>query len=65
MILHQNDRLVLEREEKIVIFCVDNDNSIRELEIYALATMGLSASGFLNEAELFEALKKEVPELII
>lgn len=55
----------MEREEKIVIFCVDNDNSIRELEIYALATMGLSASGFLNETELFEALKKEVPELII
>ena len=52
-----------------MIFCVEDDTSIRDLMIYALKTSGYDACGFNDGAELFEALgtagESDLPELIM
>lgn len=48
-----------------MIYCVDDDNSIRELEVYTLEQTGYQAKGFIDGAELMEALETEIPELIV
>ncbi len=48
-----------------MIWCVDDDNTIREIEVYALQSTGFAAKGFADGAALFEALKTEKPELIV
>lgn len=48
-----------------MIFCVDDDNTIRDIEVYTLEQTGFEAKGFANAKELFEALEKEVPQLIL
>lgn len=48
-----------------MIYCVDDDNTIREIEVYTLTQTGFKAKGFSDSKELFEALKIEIPELIV
>ena len=48
-----------------MIWCVEDDPSIREIEVYALNSTGLEARGFADGAEFWEALEKEQPELVI
>ena len=48
-----------------MIWCVDDDSTIREIEVYTLTQMGLEARGFADGISMLEALKTEVPELII
>lgn len=48
-----------------MIFCVEDDNSIRELMIYTLNTAGFEAIGFSDGEALFEALRGSIPELIM
>lgn len=48
-----------------MIFCVEDEESIREIEIYTLTSMGYEAKGFQNGEELFAALKEERPQLIL
>lgn len=48
-----------------MIFCVDDENAIREIEVYTLKQTGFEAKGFSDSKELFEALKTEMPELIV
>lgn len=48
-----------------MIWCVEDDESIRDIEVYALNSMGFVAKGFENGKEFFEALKVEKPKLII
>ena len=50
-----------------MIFCVEDDISIRDLMIYALRTSGFEARGFNDGAELFEAIHNdnEKPQLIM
>ena len=48
-----------------MIWCVDDDNTIREIEVYALEQMGHKARGFVDGISMLEALKQEVPELIV
>lgn len=53
-----------------MIFCVEDDTSIRDLMIYALQTSGFEARGFNDGGELFAALAEaggsgEKPELIM
>lgn len=47
------------------IYCVEDDESIRELILYALKSGGFDAEGFENGAELFNALKQNPAELIL
>lgn len=48
-----------------MIFCVEDDNSIRELMLYTLQASGFAARGFEDGAALFAALEEESPELIL
>ncbi len=48
-----------------MIWCVDDDNTIREIEVYTLTQTGFEARGFADGVSVLEALKREKPELII
>ena len=48
-----------------MIFCVEDDNSIRDLMIYALSAAGFEAVGFSDGASFWAAMKKQRPELIM
>lgn len=48
-----------------MIYCLEDDQSIRDIEIYTLKQTGYEAVGFSNSADFFMALKKEKPELIL
>ena len=48
-----------------MIYCVEDDDNIREMVIYTLETTGLTARGFAEGAEFMEALAFDTPELIL
>lgn len=48
-----------------MIWCVDDDSTIREIEVYTLEQTGFEAKGFDSGVSMLEALKTETPELII
>lgn len=48
-----------------MIYLVEDDNSIRELVIYTLQTTGMSARGFATAKEFWEAMKMELPGLVL
>ena len=48
-----------------MIWIVDDDSTIRDIEVYTLNTTGFEAKGFPGGAAMFEALKSETPELIV
>ncbi|SEN86386.1 two-component system, OmpR family, alkaline phosphatase synthesis response regulator PhoP [Peptostreptococcus russellii] len=48
-----------------MIFCVEDDKSIRELIIYALKGQGLKVMGFESGEEMFEELKNIKPKLFL
>lgn len=48
-----------------MIWCVEDDASIRDIEVYALQSTGFEAEGFADGAELWEAVQKERPELVV
>ena len=47
-----------------MIFCVEDDNNIRDLLVYTLETTGFHAKGLADPLELWQALAQEEPELI-
>lgn len=48
-----------------MIFCVEDDESIRSLELYTLRSAGFEAEGFTDGDPFWEALRTERPELVI
>lgn len=48
-----------------MIWCVDDDNTIRDIEVYMLTQTGFDAKGFADGISMLEALKTEKPELIV
>ena len=48
-----------------MIWCVEDDASIRDIEVYALNSTGFSAEGFADGAAFWAALEKERPELVV
>ncbi|WP_122643526.1 winged helix-turn-helix domain-containing protein [Luxibacter massiliensis] len=48
-----------------MIYCVEDDDNIRELVIYTLETTGLKAQGFADGSAFMEALAFDTPELIL
>ena len=48
-----------------MIWCVEDDPSIREIEVYALNSTGLVARGFADGEEFWKALEGETPELVL
>ena len=47
-----------------MIYCVDDDSTIRDIEVYTLEQTGFKARGFAEDEGLFKALESEIPELI-
>ena len=48
-----------------MIYCVEDDSSIRELMLYALRASGFDAEGFCDGAGLLDALAQNQPQLIL
>lgn len=48
-----------------MIYCVEDDDNIRELVIYTLETTGLKARGFADGSAFMEALAFDTPELVL
>ena len=48
-----------------MIFCVEDDNGIRDLMIYTLNSAGFEARGFSDGAAFWDALRENDPELVL
>ncbi len=48
-----------------MIWCVEDDSSIRDIEVYALASTGFEARGFEDGDSFWNALQFETPELVV
>ncbi|MBS7328731.1 MAG: response regulator transcription factor [Oxalobacter sp.] len=48
-----------------MIYCVEDDNAIRDLMIYTLRATGFEALGFESDTDFWPAIKIRIPELII
>ena len=48
-----------------MIFCVEDDDSIRELMVYALMSSGFQAAGFAGGPSFWQAMEETTPELIL
>jgi two-component system alkaline phosphatase synthesis response regulator PhoP len=57
----------MDTEEKHMtrIYCVEDDQSIREIEIYTLNSTGFEAEGFQDARSFFEAIKTKKPDLVL
>jgi two-component system alkaline phosphatase synthesis response regulator PhoP len=49
----------------MLIFCVEDDESIRELILYALKNNGYKSVGFEDGQTFYKTIKKELPDLIL
>ena len=48
-----------------MIWCVEDDASIRDIEVYALTSTGFEARGFEDGTSFWDALQTEQPELVV
>ncbi|MDD7363706.1 MAG: response regulator transcription factor [Peptoniphilus sp.] len=48
-----------------MIYCVEDEAHIRELIVYALKNSDYEVEGFESGEELFEAMRREMPQLIL
>lgn len=48
-----------------MIYCVEDDEGIRELILYALKSAGFQAEGFENASAFFRRLKTAVPSMVL
>lgn len=48
-----------------MIYCVEDDRSIRELIVYALKSEGFDASGFSESKSFYQALDESLPTMIL
>lgn len=48
-----------------MIYCVEDDDSIRELVVYTLQATGYEAQGFADGKAFLAALEKKIPDLVL
>ncbi len=48
-----------------MIWCVEDDSSIRDIEVYALSSTGFEARGFEDGDSFWSALQTEQPEMVL
>ena len=48
-----------------MIWCVEDDSSIRDIEVYALQSTGFEARGFEDGDSFWAALQSDKPELVV
>ena len=53
------------KEGESMIWCVEDDASIRDIEVYALQSTGFEAKGFEDGTSFWEALRTGRPELVV
>lgn len=53
------------REKSIMIYCVEDEDSIRELMLYTLSMAGFEAAGFSESTSFWRAMESEQPQPII
>jgi two-component system alkaline phosphatase synthesis response regulator PhoP len=49
----------------VMIYLVEDDHSIRELILYTLNNTGMTAEGFENPSNFWQAIEKQTPDLLI
>lgn len=47
------------------VYCVEDDDSIRELIVYAVKSGGFDAEGFANARDFEKALEKKLPNIVL
>ena len=58
-------RAAPKKEVKMMIYLVEDDNSIRELVVYTLSGTNMEAKGFGTPSAFWEALRTALPDLIL
>lgn len=48
-----------------MIYCVEDDSSIRDLMVYTLHAAGLSAEGFADGEAFWQAIRQDPPDLVM
>lgn len=48
-----------------MIYCIEDDNGIRDLIVYTLTASGYEAKGFADSLEFWTAVNQEIPTLIL
>ena len=48
-----------------MIYCVEDDNSIRKLVLYSLTSAGLEAEGFAHPSAFWEAVAQRAPQVVL
>ncbi len=48
-----------------MIWCVEDDDAIRDIELYALRATGFAAEGFADGLAFWQALQTQKPELVV
>lgn len=48
-----------------MIYCVEDDGSIRDLMVYTLRAAGLSVEGFADGESFWQAIRQETPDLVM
>lgn len=48
-----------------MIYCVEDDGSVRDIEVYTLRSTGFEAEGFADGESFFAAMKEKLPDLVI
>lgn len=49
----------------MIVWCVEDDASIRDIEVYTLDSTGFDAEGFASGKAFFEALEENTPDIVI
>ena len=58
-------KVILQQRRCAMIWCVEDDSSIRDIEVYALISTGFEAKGFNDGDSFWQALQTETPELVV
>lgn len=49
----------------MIIYCVEDDDSVREMELYTLRSTGFEAEGFANGDVFLQAIEQKKPNLVL
>ena len=58
-------RVFGERRRQAMVYCVEDDASIRELALYALTQAGIEAEGMANDVEFRAACARRLPDVVM
>ncbi len=61
----ESNRIAPAPEVLKMIYCVEDDTDIREIELYTLRSLNFDAEGFSDGAGFFAALQKQLPDLVL